>query len=84
MKTVSKSRLKARMLEIFRDLEHSGGELIVTDHGKPVLKVMPVGPVGKTVDDVFGSFRSGALLPEDLVLASTEEEWPQLKEEREI
>jgi len=40
--TISKSKLKAKMLEIFRQLESSGDELIVTDHNKPVLKIIPI------------------------------------------
>ncbi|MDZ7841258.1 MAG: type II toxin-antitoxin system Phd/YefM family antitoxin [Gammaproteobacteria bacterium] len=36
---VSKSRFKARALEYFRRLEAEDGELIVTDRGKPVLKI---------------------------------------------
>ena len=40
--TISKSKLKAKMLEIFRQLESSGDELIVTDHNKPVLKIIPL------------------------------------------
>jgi hypothetical protein len=31
MKTISKSKLKAKMLEIFRQIESSGNEMIVTD-----------------------------------------------------
>lgn len=39
--TISKSRFKARALEYFRQVEHTGQELIITDHGRPVLKVIP-------------------------------------------
>ena len=39
MNTVSKSRFKARALEYFRQVESSGEELIITDRGKPVLKL---------------------------------------------
>lgn len=39
--TVSKSRLKARALEYFREVERTGEELIITDRGKPVLKLIP-------------------------------------------
>ena len=39
--TVSKSRFKARALELFRQVERTGGELIITDRGRPVLKVVP-------------------------------------------
>ena len=42
MKTISKSRLKAQMLQVFRDIESGGDSLYVTDHGKPVLKIEPV------------------------------------------
>ena len=40
-KTVSKSRFKAHALELFRQVERSGGEIIITDRGRPVLKVVP-------------------------------------------
>jgi prevent-host-death family protein len=40
-KTVSKSQIKARALEYFREVERTGQELIITDRGKPVLKLVP-------------------------------------------
>lgn len=39
--TVSKSRFKAHALELFRQVERTGGEIIITDRGRPVLKVVP-------------------------------------------
>ena len=44
MKAVSKSRLKAKMLEYFRHVEETGEELIVTSHGTPTLKIVPFAP----------------------------------------
>lgn len=41
MDTVSKSRFKAKALDYFRQVEKTGKELVVTDRGKPVLKVVP-------------------------------------------
>ena len=38
---VSKSEFKAKALEYFRQVEASGQNVIVTDHGKPVLEVRP-------------------------------------------
>lgn len=38
---VSKSRFKPRALNFFREVEQSGKEIIITDRGKPVLKVVP-------------------------------------------
>lgn len=57
MTIVTKTKLKAQMLAIFREIEASGEELIVTDHGKPVLKVTPLRPTHQ-VDDLFGDARS--------------------------
>ncbi len=38
---VSKSAFKARALEYFRKVQRTGREIIITDKGKPVLKVSP-------------------------------------------
>ena len=38
---LSKSRFKARAPEYLRQVEQTGKELIITDHGKPVMKVIP-------------------------------------------
>jgi len=40
-KVVSKSSFKPKSLEYFRQIEESGEELIITDHGRPVIKVIP-------------------------------------------
>lgn len=41
MKTLSKSRFKARALEYFREVERTGQELVITDRGRPVAKIVP-------------------------------------------
>jgi len=38
---VSKSQFKPKALEYFRMIEESGEILIITDRGRPVLKVIP-------------------------------------------
>ena len=38
---VSKSKFKARALEYFREVQRTGKPLIVTDHGRPVVKIVP-------------------------------------------
>jgi len=40
-RVVSKSQFKPRSLEYFRLIEESGETVIITDRGRPVLKVMP-------------------------------------------
>jgi prevent-host-death family protein len=39
--TISKSKLKPGLLEILREVERSRKELVITDHGRPVLKILP-------------------------------------------
>ncbi len=39
--TVSKSRFKARALELFRQVERTGQPIVITDRGTPVLKLVP-------------------------------------------
>ena len=38
---ISKSKFKPRALEYFREVERTGKELIISDRGKPVLKIVP-------------------------------------------
>jgi antitoxin (DNA-binding transcriptional repressor) of toxin-antitoxin stability system len=56
MLKVSKSVLKARMLEYFRRVQKTGEELIVTDHRVPVLKVVPLNSK-KTPANLFADVR---------------------------
>jgi prevent-host-death family protein len=57
---ISKSALKARMLEYFRRVEETGEELIVTDHNRPVLRIVPIRTrhsAAETFADVRGRVR---------------------------
>lgn len=74
--TISKGKLKARMLEIFREIEESGQEMIVTDNGKPVLKIVPIKKMA-TVDEIFGYLRGKVIINEDLTLP-TIDEWDEV------
>ena len=65
MNTISKSKLKARMLEIFRQLEASGEELIVTDQGKPVIKIIPI-KKAVSAAEVFGDVQGKISYHEDI------------------
>jgi antitoxin (DNA-binding transcriptional repressor) of toxin-antitoxin stability system len=72
MNVISKSKLKAKMLEIFRQLEASGEELIVTDQGKPVLKITPI-KKGANVAEVFGDIQGKVAYLEDINTPSLSE-----------
>ncbi len=73
MLTISKSKLKANMLRVFREIEASGEELIVTDRNRPVLRIQRIDSKG-TVQDVFGSIGGGVIYHED-INTPTVDEW---------
>lgn len=55
---VSKSAFKARALEYFRQVERTGRELIISDNGKAVVKIVKYAhDPGKALDDLRGSVR---------------------------
>lgn len=75
MATVSKSALKARMLEYFRRVEETGEELIVTDHNRPVLRIVPI-RARQSAAETFADVRGHVVYHGDL-LAPTTDEWPE-------
>jgi len=76
-RTISKSKLKANMLRIFREIEESGDELIVTSHGKPTLSIRPLDKK-QSIDEVFADLQGKAIIYEDLD-TPTWDEWEVLK-----
>jgi antitoxin (DNA-binding transcriptional repressor) of toxin-antitoxin stability system len=75
MDPVSKSALKARMLEYFRQVEQTGEELVVLDNNRPVLKIVPF-RTRRPAREVFGDARGKVVYRED-VLKPTTEEWSE-------
>ena len=73
MITISKSKLKTHMLRIFRELEQSGEEAIVTDRGNPVLRIVPY-EQKKTVRELFADVQGKVIFHGDPD-APTTDEW---------
>ena len=76
METVSKSALKAKMLEYFRRIEESGTELVVTDNNEPVLRIVPIRKHIPS-SQLFADVRGRVKYHEDVLLPTTSE-WPEL------
>ena len=51
---ISKSRFKPRALQYFREIQENGDEIIITDRGRPVLKISPY---TEDPDDVLKELR---------------------------
>ncbi len=73
MATISKSKLKANLLRIFRQLEERGEELIVTDRGRAVLGIQPIAQK-KSVEKVFADVR-GEVIDYEEINEPTLAEW---------
>ncbi len=76
MKTVSKSKLKSKLLEFLRLVESEGEDIIVTDRGMPVVKITRYGNSPST-EELFGEMRGKVTYFEDLT-APTTDEWEGL------
>ncbi|MGF1676084.1 MAG: type II toxin-antitoxin system Phd/YefM family antitoxin [Rivularia sp. (in: cyanobacteria)] len=75
MKTISKSKLKSKLLEFLRLVE-SGEEIVVTDRGKPVVKISKYGGDSPSTEELFGQMRGKVKYFEDLT-TPTAEEWSE-------
>lgn len=53
-KTVSKSQFKPRALAYLREVEESGEPLVLTDRGRPVLRIAPYAPAAETLAALRG------------------------------
>ena len=56
-KIISKSKFKPKALQYFREIEQTGRAAIITDHGKPVLKIVPY----NRPDDILKELRGSVL-----------------------
>ena len=60
------------MLQLFREIEESGQELIVTDNNRPVLRIVPIAQT-HTVAELFGQWQGQLLINEELNTPSLDE-----------
>ncbi|HET9218930.1 MAG TPA: type II toxin-antitoxin system Phd/YefM family antitoxin [Terriglobia bacterium] len=74
--TVSKSGFKARALEYFRQVEKSHKPVIITDRGRPVLKVVPY---SEDPEDILKELRGSAVKFKDPTKPVAESDWEALK-----
>lgn len=56
---VSKSRFKARALQYFREVEETKESLVITDRGRPVLRLIPYQE--DRPEDLLGELRGSVL-----------------------
>ena len=72
---ISKSKFKPKSLEYFRKVQETGEPIIITDHGKPVLKIVPYAP---SPDELLHVLRGSVLSYEDPLEPVGDEDWDML------
>jgi prevent-host-death family protein len=75
-KMVSKSQFKPRALQYFREVEKTGKELIISDRGKPVLKIVPY---TENTEEALKALRNTVIRFEDPTEPVGLEDWEALK-----
>jgi len=76
VKTLSKSQFKPKALEFFREVEEAGVELVITDRGRPVAKIVPY---ERDARELLSSFRGSVLRYDDPTEPVGLEDWEALK-----
>ena len=76
MASVPKNVLNGNALEYVQRVADTGEELVITDNGRPVVKVVPV-HARESAADLFADVR-GRILYHDDVLAPTTDAWPDM------
>ena len=76
MPEISKSKLKANMLQVFREIEESGEELIITHNRRPVLRVLAI-EHRQPVEKVFDGLQGKVVYLEDIDTPTTDE-WDEV------
>jgi prevent-host-death family protein len=73
---VSKSKFKPRALKYFREVEKTGKELIISDRGKPVLKIVPY---TENPEEALNLLRNTVIKYDDPTEPVGLEDWDALK-----
>lgn len=75
MKTaIGAGEFKAKCLQLLNDIAEQRGSLVITKHGKPVAKLVPVEPEQR----MFGALK-GSVLEEQDIVSPINAQWESAK-----
>ncbi len=74
-KTLSKAKFKPKVLEYLRQVENSGEEIVITDRGRPVVRIVPY---EQDHEHILGPLRGSVLEYVDPTEPVGEEDWEVL------
>lgn len=73
---ISKSAFKPQALKYFRQIEEQGQEIIITDHTKPVIKIIPY---KREPHIILEELRNSILRYDEPLSPVGEDDWEALK-----
>ena len=77
MKTIAAGKFKSECLSLMDEVQATGEEVIVTKHGKPVVRLVPA---SQADDQIFGYMAGKAEIVGDIVSPAAElDEWDGLQ-----
>ena len=71
-KRVSKAEFEPRVRELLQEVERTGEELVITDQGRPVLRIVPC---ARDSEALIASLRGSVLRYDDPFEPLGDEEW---------
>jgi prevent-host-death family protein len=71
---IGAGEFKAKCLQLLDDVAEQRGTLVITKHGKPVAKLVPVEPEQR----MFGALR-GSVVEEQDIISPTNADWESAK-----
>jgi prevent-host-death family protein len=77
--TVSKSKFKPMALEYFRRVQETGEEIVITDRGKPVVKIVPAHEEPAVTATILEKLRGTLIRYEDPFAPVGVEDWEMMK-----
>jgi len=76
-RTISATEFKAKCLGLLDDVQKTGGEIVITKHGKPVAKLVAAAP--RAPRSSRGLWKGKVRIIGDIVNFTSEGEWDAVK-----
>ncbi len=76
-RTISATEFKAKCLGLLDDVQKTGGELVITKHGKPVAKLVSAAP--PVARSIRGLWKGKVRIVGDIVNMNFKDQWEILK-----
>ena len=67
MKTMPAGKFKTHCLSVIDDVHDKHEEVIITKHGKPMAKLVPLEQLPESPDDIFGFMRGWGRITGDII-----------------